>query len=68
VIASAEGPAGDPKYWDRWPQIYTHLYVFGAEPGWANPSPQRLRLLHEGVGFQLYQVVGPAEPDGGKGM
>lgn len=50
-------PAGDPHYWDRWPDFYDYLVVLGTDPDdSANPAPALLQIVHTGRGFNLYKV------------
>jgi hypothetical protein len=58
VVLAATDPAGGGRYWDRWPQRYDYMIVLGTDPDESsNPLPSRLRLVHNGRGFQLYRVT-----------
>ena len=60
--ANAKGLAST-NYWRQWPDRYDLVYVLYTAPGDANPIPDHLELLYEGVNFQLYEVIPPVRPD-----
>ena len=53
------GPADKTAtlYWSQWPADFDYLYVLFTQPNGANPNPQRLALVVDGPGFQLYRVI-----------
>jgi hypothetical protein len=42
-------------YWTHWAEDYDYLYLLMTEDD-PNPLPDRLRLVHQGAGFQLYRI------------
>jgi len=52
---SPNAPSGR-IYWADWPRTYDYVYVFLTSAETPNPAPDRLRLVYEGRGFQLYQI------------
>ncbi len=69
VAALATNAHAGPKavlpanYWRQWSDRYDFVYVLYTAPGDANPIPDHLELLYEGVNFQLYEVIPPVRPD-----
>ncbi|MBN8440410.1 MAG: hypothetical protein J0M28_01685 [Thauera sp.] len=60
IILAAHTPPSptDRRYWDEWPEFYDYLIVLGTDPDDAeNPSPERLKIVHTGRGFNLYKVI-----------
>lgn len=58
VVASRWIDSGDEDaYWHGWSEKHDYLLVLHGGPDEANPDPDRLFLIHEGTGFQLYQIL-----------
>jgi hypothetical protein len=57
----AAGPVDqtDRFYWSQWPRHYDYVYVLFTRSGDKNPDGERLTLLQDGPGFQLYRVIKP---------
>ncbi len=55
----AAGPVDetDRFYWSQWPRHYDYVYVLFTRLGDKNPDGERLALLQDGPGFQLYRVI-----------
>lgn len=58
VAASYVRDEGAPRlhYWDDWTNDHDYLFVLYTARDSANPDPDDLKLVHNGRGFQLYQI------------
>ncbi len=66
LITAARAGAQSPPvtgYWRQWADRYDFVYVLYTAPGDANPMPDHLELLYDGINFQLYEVIPPVRPD-----
>jgi hypothetical protein len=61
IVVSADKRIDDHSvYWHDWENRFDYVYVLFTEDEAANPSPDRLKLVHDGARFQLYKVLKPA--------
>jgi hypothetical protein len=58
-LKRAAGPVdeADTLYWSQWPRHFDYVYVLFTKPGGVNPDAERLALVVDGLGFQLYRVI-----------
>jgi hypothetical protein len=61
VVLSAAKHVDDNKvFWHGWEKRFDYVYVLFTDEEAENPAPDRLKLIHDGAGFQLYKVVKPS--------
>jgi hypothetical protein len=56
-----DGPDEDEEwyFWDLWPLKYDYVYMLDTKRGRLCAERKHLKLVHDGVGFQLYRVIKP---------
>ena len=57
VVAADKHVDDHGVYWHDWENRFDYVYVLFTEDEAANPSPDRLKLVHDGARFQLYKVL-----------
>jgi hypothetical protein len=57
IAATMVEGAATGHYWDRWQEKHDFVLVLFTERGRANPDPDLLSLVHDGNGFQLYEIL-----------
>jgi hypothetical protein len=61
IVVAADKHIDDHSvYWHDWENRFDYVYVLFTEDDAANPSPDRLKLVHDGARFQLYKVLKPS--------
>lgn len=61
LLAATMPHYGDTgNYWDKWREKHDYVAVLYTGKAADNPNPDYLTLVHDGIGYQLYQVRRPA--------
>jgi hypothetical protein len=60
-LNGTDGPDENEEwyFWDLWPLKYDYVYILDTKRGKLCAERKHLKLVHDGVGFQLYRVVKP---------
>ncbi|MCC6946895.1 MAG: hypothetical protein IT539_03925 [Bradyrhizobiaceae bacterium] len=60
-LNGTDGPDENEEwyFWDLWPLKYEYVYILDTKRGKLCAERKHLKLVHDGVGFQLYRVVKP---------